>query len=216
MENISIRLQKELDLAGLKPVDLHERTGISESLISKYLANKAIPRGSKNLSMANVLNVSPAWLLGYDVPMRPKKEFDNNATPLPDEPVSIPVLGKISAGLPLLAVENIEGYDFAPCSDIKKDFEYFYLIVTGDSMNLIFQDGYRLLVQKQDTLENGEIGVIMINGCDATVKRFRNDNGMVILEPMSSNPEHHVQIYNPKEVGVKIIGKVINFTGKVN
>lgn len=197
---------------------LAKQIGIkSSSTLYRYMNGQMTPKITTIKYLAEIFNVNPVWLMGHDVPMKKNVSKENsNVIPIPDTPMSIPVLGKISAGLPLLAVENIEGYDFAPCSDIKKGFEYFYLIVNGDSMNLVFQDGYRLLIQKQDTLDNGEIGVVMVNGYDATVKRFREENGMIILEPMSSNPEHHVQIYNPKEIEIRIIGKVINFTGKVN
>ena len=76
-------------------------------------------------------------------------------------------------------------------------------------MNLKFPDGCLLLVQNQPDLENGQIGVIRVNGDDATVKRFKCENDLVILEPMSSNPEHQVQIYNPQKIKIEIIGKVI-------
>lgn len=216
MEKISVRLQKALDIRDMKPVDLHVRTKISESLISKYLADKASPRRERIFLMAHALNVSEAWLLGYDVPMECSSDSITNVIPLPDKPMPLPVLGKISAGLPLLATQDIIGYDYAPSSDLKNGYEYFYLIVNGDSMNLKFKDGDRLLIQKQDCLENGEIGVIMVNGDDATVKRFRTENDMVILEPMSSNPEHHVQMYNLKSTPIKIIGKVILAISNVN
>lgn len=216
MEKFSVRLQKALDVRGMKPVDLHVRTKLSESLISKYLADKAFPRQDKSFLMAQALNVSEAWLLGYDVPMERANASITNVIPLPDKPMPLPVLGKISAGLPLLASQDIIGYDYAPSSNLKTGHEYFYLIVNGDSMNLKFKDGDRLLVQKQECLENGEIGVIMVNGDDATVKRFRTENDMVILEPMSSNPEHHVQMYNLKSTPIKIIGKVILSISNVN
>lgn len=58
-----------------------------------------------------------------------KKNENSNVFPLADTPISVPVLGKISAGLPVLAIENIEGYEFAPSSYIKEGFDYFYLRV---------------------------------------------------------------------------------------
>lgn len=137
-----------------------------------------------------------------------KEQFDS----VTDVAVKVPLVGKISAGLPILATQNIEGYEFAPKGMIKEDMEYFYLRVQGDSMNMKFNDGDIVLVQKQDTLENDEIGVILV-GDEATVKKFKEDNGMVILTPMSTNPEHSVQIY--KDTQVKIIGKVISYQGKV-
>lgn len=138
-------------------------------------------------------------------------DFDSNIIPLSDKIVKIPILGKISAGLPLYAEENLLGYDYIPSSTVKPNEEYFCLLVKGDSMNLKFNDGDRVLIKKQDTLENGEIGVILVNGDDATIKKYRYDNDMVILEPMSSNPENHVQIYNPKEISIKIVGKAIRY-----
>ena len=82
-------------------------------------------------------------------------------------------------------------------------------------MNLKFSDGDLVLVQKQDDLDNDEIGVISINGYDATVKKFKRENGLIVLQPMSTNPEHAVQIYNPKDISIKIIGKVISYQGNI-
>lgn len=140
--------------------------------------------------------------------------IDTNVFPTPDNVVEIPVIGKISAGIPLLAVENIISYAYAPSSQIKQGFTYFYLTVQGDSMNLKFHEGDIILIQKQDDLENDEIGAILIDG-EATVKKYKKENGLIILQPMSTNPEHQVQIYNPKEKDVKIVGKVISYQGKV-
>lgn len=63
------RLEKALLVRNIKPVELHEKTGISESLISKYLSNKAIARQKKLTLLADALNVNEVWLMGYDVPM---------------------------------------------------------------------------------------------------------------------------------------------------
>ncbi len=166
--------------------------------------------------LSNYYNVNPVWLMGYDVPMEKEIKQDSNAFPTVDVPQKYPVLGKISAGLPILAVENIEGYMYAPSSKIQAGYDYFFLRVIGDSMNLKFPDGCLLLVQKQPELENSQIGVIRVNGDDATVKRFKQEGDLVILEPMSSNPEHQVQIYNPKKIKVEIIGKVICAITDVN
>lgn len=164
--------------------------------------------------LANYYAVNPVWLMGYDAPME-RQELDSNVFPVNDMPKKVPVIGRISAGLPMLATENIEGYEFAPSSQLKDGYTYFYLKVQGDSMNLKFNEGDIVLVQKQDDLENNEIGVILVNGDDATVKKYRKENGLVILEPMSTNPENVVQIYNPKDIQIRIIGKVISYQGKI-
>lgn len=209
------RLQIALNKNNMKPIELSEKTHLSKSLISGYLNGKYLARQDKLSVLAETLNVTEAWLMGYDVPMERKNDkVDNNVFPIPDNVVSIPVVGKISAGIPLLAVENIVSYAYAPSSQIKQGYTYFYLTVQGDSMNLKFHEGDIILVQKQSDLENDEIGVILING-EATVKKYKNENGLIILQPMSTNPEHQVQIYNPKEKDIKIIGKVISYQGTV-
>ena len=214
IETFQERLQEALQIRNMKPVELHEKTNISESLISKYLSGNAIARQRKIALISEALNVNPVWLMGYDVPME-DHEIESNVFPISDIPKKVPVVGKISAGLPILATENIEGYEFAPSSQIKEGYTYFYLRVQGDSMNLKFNEGDIVLVQKQDDLENNEIGVILVNGFDATVKKYRKENGLVILEPMSTNPENTVQIYNPKDISIKVIGKVISYQGKI-
>ena len=216
-ENFSTRLQKAMHLRNIKASELSEKANIPKSAISQYLSGLYEAKQKTIFKLANVLNVSEAWLMGLNVPMeKESREIENKNNSLTiDMAVKIPVVGRISAGLPILAVENIEGYEFAPASKIKKGFDYFYLRVQGDSMNLKFNDGDIVLVQKQDTLENDEIGVILVNGDDATVKKYKSENGLVILEPMSSNPEHAVQIYNPQKISIRIIGKVISYQGDV-
>lgn len=185
---------------------------LTKPLLSHYLKGTYEAKQDNLYTLSIILNVDEAWLMGYDVPMHKQ---DTNVLPTSDVAISIPVVGRVSAGFPILATENLEGYAFAPSSKLKPGYDYFYLIVKGDSMNLKFNEGDLVLVQKQDDLENDEIGVIAINGDDATVKKFKKQNGLVILEPMSTNPENTVQVYNPEKIPVKIMGKVIAYQGNV-
>ena len=66
----------------------------------------------------------------------------------------------------------------------------------------------------QDDLENDEIGAILIND-EATIKKFKREKGLIILQPMSTNPKHHEQKYNPERDSIKIIGKAISYQGKI-
>lgn len=117
------------------------------------------------------------------------------------EPVSreIPVYGKVAAGKPIFAIENIEGY----VQDSYKKVEgVFALKVTGDSMieaGIIEKDV--LIIHKQETAEDKDI-VIALLGDEVTVKRFRRKRGKVFLE--AANPK-----YEPIDSEFKIIGKVI-------
>ena len=141
---------------------------------------------------------------------------EDNVFPTVDIPKGYPIVGKISAGMPVIAIENIDGYSYAPSSKIQSDYDYFFLKVDGDSMNQKFPNGCLLLVQRQPTLENGQIGVFRINGEDATVKRFKQEDDLIILEPMSTNPVHKVQKYDPSKIKIEIIGKVVSYTENVN
>ena len=206
VDTFANRLDTAIRLRNIKQVELSEKTGIDKSLISNYLSGKYKAKQNNVYILAKALNVNEAWLMGYNVPMeRTISSLDITN----DKPTSIPVLGRISAGLPLLASEHLEGFEFAPSTFLKNGFDYFYLKVKGDSMNQKFNDGDLVLVQKQDELENGDIGVVLVNGDDATIKRYRNENGIVMLEPMSTNPIHSTQIYNPKDISIRIVGKAI-------
>ena len=215
VDTFTNRLNKAISLRNIKPIELSEKTGIDKSKISSYMSGRYKAKQDGVYLLAHALNVSEVWLMGYDVPMERNNNIESNIFPIADTPKRVPVVGKISAGLPILATENIEGYEFAPSSQIKEGYTYFYLRVQGDSMNLKFNEGDIVLVQKQDTLENDEIGVILVDGNDATVKKYKAENGLVILEPMSTNPINTVQIYNPKKIDIKIVGKVISYQGKI-
>ncbi len=216
IDSFSNRLNEAIRKRNIKPIELSEKTGIDKSKISSYMSGRYKAKQDGVYLLAQALNVSEAWLMGLDVPMEKVQRIESNAFPTLDVPIEVPVLGKISAGLPILAVENIERYEFAPSTYMKSDYEYFYLQVQGDSMNLKIPENSLVLIQKQDTLENGEIGAFLIDDEDATIKKYRQDGNFVILEPMSNNPSHITQIYNIKERSVKIIGKAVIHIGQLN
>jgi repressor LexA len=135
------RLKQSMVLNEIKQVDLVERTGINKSKISSYCAGRYMPKSENLTKIADVLNVNAAWLMGIDIEEQTIK------------PRKIPILGNIAAGKPLFAEENIEGYDYAPMSNMCEDHNYFFLRVKGDSMNLKFNEGDLVLVQQQNYLE---------------------------------------------------------------
>lgn len=121
-----------------------------------------------------------------------------------------PVYGQISAGIPNWVEECIEGrIPIDPVLfDIVNPEEHFFLRVNGESMNKLVRNGAYALIHKQDTVENGEIAVVLVNGDEATLKKFTKQNDMVILEPMSNDSNFTVQIYD-KNTPIKILGKYI-------
>lgn len=106
------------------------------------------------------------------------------------EVIKLPVIGKVTAGMPMLAVENIEEYYPVPIDLVKGyEKESFILKVHGKSMiNAGILDGDYIVVRKQSTANNGEIVVALI-GEDATVKRFYKENNFIRLQPENPSME---------------------------
>ena len=124
----------------------------------------------------------------------------------------IPVIGKVRAGEPILAIENIEGYinldrSLAPSKDL------FLLRVQGDSMiDAHIQDGDFALVKPQPNAENGEIVVALIED-EATIKRIFKKRDLIRLEP--ANPKMEPLVVRRGEKKVTIVGKVVGIFRKI-
>ena len=137
-----------------------------------------------------------------------KPTLPNDATPLDVQSFHrIPILGRIAAGLPLYAEQNIEGYTL---TDLNGGAEYFALRVKGDSMNAArIQEGDVLIVRRQEEVENGEVAIVVVGDDDATVKRFYSAGNTVTLMPQSTNPQHQAQMYDLRKTKIKVLGKVV-------
>ena len=120
------------------------------------------------------------------------------------ETVYIPEVGKVAAGQPILAIENIDAYLPFPAYMIPQGKDVFVLTVKGDSMvDAGIFDGDKLVVAKQNTAQNGEIVVALVDD-SATVKTFYKEDGHYRLQPQNSSMEPII-VDN-----VEIIGKVIS------
>lgn len=120
------------------------------------------------------------------------------------EVVSIPEIGQVAAGLPILAIENIESYFPFPAHLIPPGKELFILNVKGDSMiNMGIFNGDKLVVQKQNTAENGDCVVALVDD-SATVKTFYKEDNYYRLQPENNTMEPIIVDH------VEIVGKVIS------
>lgn len=119
--------------------------------------------------------------------------------------IQVPVLGKVTAGLPITAVENVDEYFPLPEHfTANHNSEIFLLNVAGDSMiETGIHDGDRVIVRKQNIAHNGDIIVAMTEDDEATVKRFYKENGYYRLQPENSTME---PIYLDS---VTVLGKVV-------
>lgn len=201
------RLKEALKYNGMSAAELCRLTDTPESVMSQYKSGKYVAKQKRLDTYANILNVSIPWLMGEDVPMKELPPLPDGAVPYNPVMHRIPILGYISAGLPLYADEHIEGYTY---TERNGGAEYFALRVKGDSMNASrINDGDILIVRVQPIVENGEIAVVRVNEDNATVKRFKREGDIVQLIPQSYNPEHQIQIYDLKKDKIDVVGKVI-------
>lgn len=172
------RLRALMDERGYSYEQLGRRVKMNPQTLNRYALGQREPRMGTAVAIARALEVDPLWLQGYAVPRQSQRR------------AAIPVLGEIRAGAPMAAWEQPEGYAAA---DVPDPEEYFYLRVTGDSMvNAGIREGDLVLLRRQESAENGQIVACLVDGEDATLKRFRCQKGMVILQP--ENPAYEPRI----------------------
>lgn len=126
-----------------------------------------------------------------------------DASPINGDLLSIPLVGSIAAGAPIVAEQNIEDTLTLP-ADLVGTGTLFALKVRGDSMiDAGILDGDTVIIRQQPTAEDGEIVAALVDGEEATVKTLRRRNGVVILEPANA-------AYQPIEAEqVDVLGKVV-------
>lgn len=124
----------------------------------------------------------------------------------PPATVSLPIVGRIQAGMLQPAIEDITGHLAVDRSLVKGEGCYF-LKVEGDSMvNKGILDGDIAMIRPQQVATNGEVVAVMVDG-DATLKQFFKEPGRILLQP--ANPNYDPIIIRPGEGEVSIVGKMI-------
>lgn len=195
------RLRGLMEERGLSYEQLGTLLGRNPQTLNRYVLGRREPKIGTAAAIARALGVDPLWLQGYDVPR----------TPSPAGGGMVPVLGTIRAGLPMAARQRAEGWAAA---DVSGPEDHFYLRVTGDSMvNAGIRPGDLVLIRRQDTAENGQIVACILNGEDATLKRFRCQGDVVILQP--ENPAYEPQIVSAREFETgtaRILGVAVRLT----
>ncbi len=201
-EIFSRNLRALMEQAGKDRNQVCDDLGFKYSTFNDWYNGNKYPRIDKIEMLSNYFGVMKSDLI------EDKQSLPSNAVPVDFSHLKrIPILGRIAAGAPIYAEENIEGYTF---TDLNGGAEYFALRVRGDSMNAarIF-DGDIVIIRRQDIVENGEIAAVLIDDQDATLKRFSRSGNIVTLMPQSTNPKHKPFVYDLKETNVQILGLVV-------
>lgn len=203
------RLRKENDLT----IDefTHEmnkrfpESKLSKPMVSRYENNVHKPqRFSLVQEIAEFYGVTTDFLMG-----RTDDKYEKLDNLIPYK--KIPLLGTIAAGIPILAQENIEGYEYIPES-MKVDF---CLRVKGDSMiNARIIDGDIVFLRQQSDVDHGEIAAVLVDGENATLKRVYKGTNTVTLH--AENPNYPDQVFTKRDMRqVTIIGKAVRFSSEV-
>lgn len=187
---------------GITQTQLSEYMGITQATLSGWENEKFEIDTASLKKLATYFNVSIDYLLGTEETEKPKKG------------IMIPVLGKVIAGLPIEAVEEIIDYEEIT-EEMARNGEYFALKIKGNSMSPRIEENDVVIVRKQSYVDNGNIAIVLINGYEATCKKINhNENGITLI---SLNNSYSPMFYTKEEcekLPVQIIGKVVELRGK--
>lgn len=196
VRNRGERLRERRMELGLTLEEVAEAVGVSKSTVLKWETGTIEDmRVNKAAALAQVLNVSPLWVIGI-----------TDSRSGPPRTKRVPILGSIAAGEPILATEEYGEY-VELSEDVPVDF---CLRVKGDSMiDARIQDGDLVFVRRQPTVENGQIAVVLIDD-EATLKRFYRTKDGVILKP--ENSKYEPLFFTHRDFRqVRVLGRVVMF-----
>lgn len=205
--DIGARIKQLRDRRGLTLEQVGEYVGVNKATVQRYESGEIDIKRNVAIKLAEVLHSDPAYIMGW------ADELPDNVIPMPGMR-QVPRLGAIACGEPILADDNIEGYDEVP-DWVKCDFT---LTCKGDSMiNARIHDGDIVCIKAQPEVESGQIAAVLIDGefeSEATLKRVRYTEDGIVLWP--ENPRYEPKSYTGAEAGrVRILGLATHLIGKV-
>ena len=174
----------------------------SRSSVNKIELERDIPR-SMIVKLAEILEVTPSYIMGWDTPSEPS----NISAVYEDHIRMVPVFESVSAGFGALAENSV--VDFIPLR-IVSDYEASETIcirVQGDSMFPKIENGDIIQVHKQDSVDSGDIAVVLLDGDEGLVKKVVYGSDWIELH--SINPMYPVQRFEKADVlRLRVVGKV--------
>lgn len=202
----SKNLKKYMNEYNINNRELSNIVGVSESTVGKWLLKKTIPRMGIIEKLANYFNIEKSDLL---------EEKEENS-PQQSVGIRIPVLGRVAAGIPLEAIQNIDDWEeISP--QMAKSGEFFALRINGESMHPEIKNGDTVIVKKQSDIDSGDIAIVLINGNDATCKQIqKQQTGITLIG-------YNVGVYSPtfytneeiENLPIVILGKVVEVRRKL-
>lgn len=168
---------------GFSQEELGAKIGVQKAAINKYETGTVVNLKPAVIEgLAKALYTTPAYLMGWEDSSEalPGSELEVLKNP-PRITAMRPIVATAKAGWNGAVELEYEGA--RPVTDLANSEEYVWIRVSGDSMEPVLQDGDYILVHLQNTAENGNIVVAIVDGDEATIKRFERQNGIVLLKP---------------------------------
>lgn len=193
----------------LSQQSLAEKIGISKSSINMYERGEREPGIETLEAFADFFNVDMNYLLGKSDSVHSFTSFNTS-----NHSARIPVYGSVAAGIPIEAITDIEDYEEIT-EEMARTGKYAALKIKGSSMEPRFTEGDVVIVKLQDTVESGDIAIVIVNGDEATCKKIKRTPEGVML--ISTNPTYEPMFYSNKEIEekpVRIWGKVVELRAK--
>ena len=201
------------------------------AIVSKNLKRIAYQHEKSQIDIARDLKISKAtvssWMNGTRLPRMDKVDllceyFGCTREDIMEESpvrkstsIKIPVYGRVRAGIPEAAIEDIIDTEEIDPEMVKGGAEFFALKISGDSMEPKISDGDVVIVKKQPDIESGEVAIVMVNAEDATCKRVRKYRDGIEL--IASNPMYSPVFYSNEQIAqlpVTILGRVVELRAK--
>lgn len=187
--------------------ELGEIAGVSGGAVSTWERGTAEPRMGAVQRISDHLGISKSDIVD---------DVDSNVEPIKlSSSITIPVYGRVPAGVPIEAIESIDEYIDVPAEYAKGGKKLFGLKVKGDSMYPKYLDGDIIVVREESDCESGQDCVVYVNGYDATLKKVIKKADHIILQPLNPEYEPMMYEYNDEEHPVSIAGVVVEIRRKV-
>lgn len=195
---------------GITQKEVADFVGVSEATVSRWESGHIDNmRRDRIAALSKILRLSPLAIMGIDdtdlstrIP---------NMVPIDECKFRVPIVGRVAAGRPIVADEEIVGYEYIDNKYSKDGHEYFGLRIVGKSMEPTIMDGDIVIVRRQNYVESGEIAIVLIDGEEATAKEVKESaDGITLIG-------HNTAVYTPhfysaqevKNLPVQIIGRVV-------
>lgn len=210
VQGIIQRLKESIEKSDLSYVELEKKTGIAKSSIQRYAsgATKKIPIDAIQ-AIAKATGTSAAYIMGWE---EEKTQSADILVRLPQENIFLrPLYNSVAAGFGVIADNTIVSYIPTYIANPIEQEQYIWITVQGDSMSPLIDDGSEILVRKQESVDSGQIGVVLVDGEDAVVKKITYGDDWIEL--ISVNPYYPPRRFEKRDVlRVRVLGLVKKVT----